>query len=311
MATGGGEAPTESYGYGSHPAVITQMEMESRLKNRDFDAGGLKSVVMIQCVDSREEPRNYCSRVCCPTSLKHALELKRRNSDLPVTIIYRDMMSPGFSESYFTEARRAGVTFIQYEPGKKPTVDLPQDPESPAYVKVTDPLLDCLLEIRADLIVLATGIVPALSADLTDFYGVDRDRDGFFKEADSKWRPVDALKEGVFACGISLAPMSIADAIASAGASAQRALRILSHERLPSGKVTAAVRHSLCSRCECCIAACPYGARSLDSNTDRVLVNPAMCQGCGDCAVVCPNSASVVRGFTDRQVMGMIDAALN
>ncbi|MGE5255276.1 MAG: 4Fe-4S binding protein, partial [Hyphomicrobiales bacterium] len=140
--------------------------------------------------------------------------------------------------------------------------------------------------------------------------GAETDADGFFAEAESKWRPVDGLKEGVFACGLAVSPRSIPESIATAGAAAQRCLRILSRERLLGAKVVAAIRHSLCSLCERCIAACPYHARSLGPDMDQVLVNAAMCQGCGDCATVCPNSAAVLQGFSDPQMLDVIDAAL-
>lgn len=310
LATGGGEAATGSYGYGDHPAVITQKELELRLGKEEFDTG-VRSVVMIQCVDSREEPRNYCSRVCCPTSLKHALKLKEIDPDIAVYILYRDMMTPGFLESYFTEAREKGIFFIQYDPEKKPDPIMPETPQEPLYVAIVDPMLGRLLHIRADLLVLATGIVPQLDSGLADLFEARIDRDGFFQEADAKWRPVDALKEGVFACGITLSPRSIPEAVVSAQAAAQRSLKLLSRKRLPAGKTVSLVRHSICSRCERCIDTCPYGARSLDVNEDKILVNPVMCQGCGDCAAVCPNSAALVQGFADRQVLDMIDAALS
>jgi heterodisulfide reductase subunit A len=310
LAVGGGEAIPDSYGFGQHAGVITQKGLETRLAGKDPALQELDSVVMIQCVESRQEPRNYCSRVCCPTSLKHALKLKEANPDLAVYIFYRDMMTPGFSESYFTKARQAGVIFIQYEPQTKPQVNLPQNGAEPLIVAAVDPLLGRPVEISADLLVLAPGIIPELSAQLAEIFGAKQDQDCFFQEADPKWRPVDALKEGVFACGITLAPRSIPDSIATAGAAAQRALRILSHERLPAGKIVATVRHSICSLCERCIETCPYGARSLDGNNDRIMVNPAMCQGCGDCASVCPNSAAVVQGFGDKKVMEMLASAL-
>jgi len=310
LATGGHEAKTESYGYANSKAVISQKELETRLATDDFDPGHLVSVVMIQCVDSREEPRNYCSRVCCPTSLKHALKLKEKNPDIEVYILYRDIMTPGFIESYFTEARKAGVIFIQYDLENKPQVSVPEEPGRPITVTAVDPLLGRPLEISTDLLVLATGIVPEMPEKLAAAFGAKKDADGFFAEAESKWRPVDALKEGVFACGLALSPRSIPETIATAGAAAQRSLRILSHDSLPAGRIVATVRHSLCSRCERCIGSCPYNARMLDPNRDEVLVNPAMCQGCGECATICPNSASVLEGFRKAQMLDMIDAAL-
>jgi heterodisulfide reductase subunit A len=136
------------------------------------------------------------------------------------------------------------------------------------------------------------------------------DQDGFFQEAESKWRPVDALKEGVFDCGLTHSPRNIVETIATAEAAAERALRIISCEHLPAGKVLAQVHHSLCSLCERCIDACPYGARSIDFDHEEVRINPVMCQGCGACAAVCPNSASILEGFLEQQMFEMIDAAV-
>jgi heterodisulfide reductase subunit A len=310
LATGGKEAPAQAFGYGDSPAVITQKDLETRLKQGQLDAHQLSNVVMIQCVGSRQEPRNYCSRVCCPTSLKHALMLKQANPDLAVYILYRDMMTLGFAESYFTAARKAGVIFIQYQPNDPPQVSIPPEPDTAVWVTAKDPILSRMLEIKTDLLVLATGIVPSLPKDLADAFGVKVDQDGFFQEAESKWRPVDALKEGVFGCGIALSPRSVPEAVATATAAAQRSLRILANDQVSAGKVVSSVRHSLCSLCEQCVDVCPYNARRLDSDLDKILVNAAMCQGCGECTTACPNSASVLKGFTDFQMLDMIDAAM-
>jgi len=310
LATGGREAATESYNYGRSAAIITQQEMEERLAKDAFADRPPDSVVMIQCVDSRQEPRNYCSRVCCPTALKHALRIKEQYPDTAVYILYRDIMTPGFTESYYTAARNAGVLFIRYDPSAPPRVAVADTDAGPLTIATVDPLLGRPLEIEADLLILATGVVPTLPAALSKAFGADTDVDGFFKEAESKWRPVDGLKEGVFACGLTLAPGAIPETVTSAGAAAQRALRILAHDRLPSGRVVATVRHALCSLCERCVEACPYTARTIDPDREQVAVNPAMCQGCGECAATCPNGAAVVHGFAGQQVFSVIAAAL-
>jgi len=307
LATGGVEACTRSHAYGAGPAILTQSELERRMADGSLEAGGLGTVVMIQCVDSRREPRNYCSRVCCAAALKHALALKEKNPQAEVFILHRDVMAYGFSEAAFTRARNAGVIFIPYHPDRPPQVE---PAGTAATVTVVEPILGRTLSIEAQLVVLATGIVPRLSPELAEAYGAHLDRDGFFQEADSKWRPVDGLKEGVFACGLALGPRTITESVATAEAAAQRALRLLSRERLTAGKVTAGVRHSLCSLCEQCIAACPYGARSLDVDLEEVRVNPAMCQGCGACAAVCPNDASFLEGYAAQQMLATIDAAI-
>jgi heterodisulfide reductase subunit A len=307
LATGGTEAATSSYGYGTSPAILTQKELEQKLSSHTLDPVQLGSVVMIQCVDSREEPRNYCSRLCCAGALKHALHLKAENPELRIYILYRDMMSYGFYETYYTQARKANVMFIQYHVDEKPQVEAGQ---KGVKIMTRDPLIGRTIQIEADLLVLATGVVPTLSPDLFEAYGTTVDADGFFQEAESKWRPVDSLKEGVFACGLAHSPRNIAETIATAEATAQRALRILSRERLPAGKVVAKVRHSICSLCECCIDECPYKARTIDYENEKVLVNPAMCQGCGSCAAICPSGASVLEGFLERQMLEVIDAAI-
>jgi heterodisulfide reductase subunit A len=307
LATGGTEAVTSAYGYGTHPSIVTQQELEQGLATDKIDPEQLGSVVMIQCVDCREEPRNYCSRVCCANSLKQTLHLKKKHPALAVYILYRDMMAYGFSETYYTRAREAGAIFIQYQVDRKPRV---HSDRQNLEVAVFEPILGRSLQIQTDLVVLATGVSPVLPLDLAQTFGATLDRDGFFQEAESKWRPVDALKEGVFACGLAHSPRNIPESIATAEAAAARALRILSRDRLRSGKVVATVRHSLCSLCERCIDACPYGARELDFDNQKVLVNPVMCQGCGACAAVCPNSASVLEGFQKQQIFEVIDAAI-
>jgi len=271
------------------------------------DPANLKAVAMIQCVDSREEPRNYCSRICCSSALKNALHLKEQNPETDVYIFYRDIMAYGYLETYYTQARKAGVIFVQYPVGEKPHVEVK---DGRPMISATDPILDREIAVTPDLLVLSTGIVPGDGKRLADLYGLEVNPDGFFQEADSKWRPVDFIKEGIFMAGIAHSPRSITESIATAEAAAQRALRILSSDRLVSGGIVAQVRHSLCSLCERCIATCPYGARRQDDEEEKIVVDELMCQGCGSCAAICPNSASVVRGYSDQQVFEVIDAAL-
>ena len=314
LATGGKEASTSSYNYNRSDIIITQKELAQGLNNNSIDTGKIDSVVMIQCVDSREEPGNYCSRVCCSSALKHALELKEKNPETAVYIFYRDMMSYGFMETYYTKARKAGIIFIRYDIDNKPDVAVPGDPGTDGkiiQVNGYDPISGQKIQIEADLVVLSTGIVPTLDKDLAEYFGASVDQDGFFMEAETKWRPVDSIKEGVFACGLTHSPRSIEESVATAEAAAQKSLRILTQEYLASGKIVATVRHSLCSLCERCIDVCPYGARHLDHDLEKIIINPVMCQGCGSCAAVCPNSASIVEGFLEEQMFEIIDAALS
>ena len=181
-------------------------------------------------------------------------------------------MSFGFTEIYYKEARETGIIFIQYDLEKKPDVSLVDDR---VVVKIHEPVIDHDIEISPDLLVLATGLSPINEDSPAPKYGAALDQYSFFKEADSKWRPVDSIKEGVFACGTALGPRDVEESIASAEAAAMRALRIITRKTLASASVTAGVKTSLCSLCERCIEVCPYGARSLNEETMRIDVNPA------------------------------------
>ncbi len=308
LATGGYEAKTKEYGHGQSEAVLTQHELEEKLHSGGINPAELGSVAMIQCVGSREPGREYCSRVCCASALKNAFYLREKNPGVDIYILYRDMMAYGFLESYYTRARSEGIIFIRYEPEKKPQVKVE---DGRVLLSTYDPVLERDVLIKPDLLVLGTGIVPGDQATrLAEIFGVQVNEDGFFREAEYKWRPVDMMKYGVFTCGIAHSPRSVPETVAMAQAAAQRALGVLMRGSLRRSAVTARVRYSLCSLCEKCIAACPYGARYRNEEEDRIEVNELLCQGCGSCAAVCPNSASVLCGFSDRQVMSMLDAAL-
>jgi heterodisulfide reductase subunit A len=121
---------------------------------------------------------------------------------------------------------------------------------------------------------------------------------------------LESLADGVFACGLALGPRDIAGSVLTARAAAQRGLRILARDRLSAAAVTATVRRALCTLCESCIPACPYGARRLSASGDAICIHPALCQGCGACATACPNGAAMLSGMSRRQMLAAVDAVL-
>ncbi len=307
IATGGEAFEPNEYCYNESERVVTQAELEQQLVSGKLDAKELGSVVMIQCVGSRDEERPYCSRVCCSQALKNSLSLKERNPEIDIIVLYRDVMSYGFKEEYYSQAREKGVLFINYDLDRKPEVAIE---EERLIVQTIEPTTGGVLKIAPDLLVLSTGIVPNDNNVLAQMLNLEMTEDGFFKEAEVKFRPVDFVTNGIFLCGLAHSPRGITETIAQAQAAAQRAASILSRERLESGRVVSEVNERRCSGCELCVSACPYNARFKDTDKGVVVVIEALCQGCGACVAICPSGAAKLRGFTDKQVFSVMDAVI-
>jgi len=309
LATGGHEASTDEYSFGRSDKIVTQSTLEKSLAQGDLDPKALKNVVMIQCVGSREKgKREYCSKICCAASLKNAKKIHESNPESRIYVLYRDMMTYGFLEQYYTKARADGVMFVNYDLDKKPIVEPAEDRP---LVKFDDPVLGMALEVKADLVVLATGIQPDESnRSLAEAFKVPLNADGFFEEIDSKWRPVEFNRPGVFVAGIAHSPQPINEALVQAEAAAQKAFGFLARNEIETARVVSKVHDALCARCQVCIDVCPFEARSLDPLENRIVVDPAACQACGLCAAACRNGAAEVLGFSDRQNLAVIDAKL-
>ncbi len=303
VATGADDLKTTEYLYGQNEKVITQEELEKRIAAGQLE--DVKSVAMIQCVGSRDEKRPYCNRFCCSQALMNALLIKELKPEAQVVVFYRDLMSYGFVERYYTRAREKGVLFVRYDPDTKPEVT---GDNGKLKVTAKEPAVGGKIMMEPDLLVLSTPVVPRDEGQLARLLGVDFDEDGFFREAEVKFRPVDFLKDGVFLCGLAHSPRSLGESIMQAQAAGQRASSILSRDKLVSGRTVSEVKQRWCAGCEMCIAVCPYGARVKDEKEGVVVVLEALCQGCGACVVSCPSGAAGLRGFSDKQVLSMMDA---
>ena len=310
IASGGEPFRTGEYLYGKSPRVFSLLELEDGVARKDPLILGARNIVLMQCVGSRDSERPYCSRTCCSKSVKIALELRKASPEANIFILYRDIRTYGFLEQYYLEAREKGVHFLQYDPERKPSVEpVTRDGEERVRVSVTDLILNEELSVDADVLGLATAIVPSPgAAELAGLFKVPLNEDGFFMESHIKLRPVDFPSEGVFVCGLAHSPKLIGESIIQAKAAASRAAVILSRESIEAGGTVSSIERSRCRGCGLCVELCPYGAIDLVEDGSIAAVNEALCKGCGVCASSCRSGAAGIRGFTDNEIFSMIRA---
>ncbi|MFO7637841.1 MAG: FAD-dependent oxidoreductase [bacterium] len=308
VATGAEEYRPTEFGCGERSGVMTQTGLERLVVDSPEKLAGLKDVVMIQCVGSREDAHPWCSRICCTEAVKNALRLKQLDPMRNVYILYRDMRTYGFKEGLYHAAREAGVVFIRFDEQHLPEVT---ERDGGLHVAVRDPVLGVRLGIDADALVLSAGVVPAQDNEkIARLLKVPMNQDGFFLEAHVKLRPVDFTTRGVFMAGMSHSPRRIPETIAMAYAAAARACSVISHKELATEAVVAKVNERWCVGCGVCEEVCQYEAVKVNPETGKSAVMPVLCQGCGACAMACPSSAIELGGFRARQMISMVDAAL-
>ncbi len=294
--------------YGRDSRVLTQRQLEKLIHLRDESLKDARSFVMIQCVGSRDEEHPYCSRVCCGHAVKNALRLKERNPKTNVYVLYRDVRTYGFYETYYHEARGKGVVFIRYDLNNKPSVT----PRAGGLeVSLFDPALGSRLNLLADRVVLSAGIEPHDNRELAKLFDVELNPDGFFQEANPKAAPLDSVDRGKFFCGLCHSPNHMEDAISQGNAVAARAGALLSKEAIEETAHLAYVNKRLCCGCGLCVAVCPYGARVLNEEEGKSEVIGALCQGCGSCVIACRNTACQQQNFEKELNLAVLDAALD
>ena len=308
IATGATGLKPSEYLYGEDPRVMTSLELDRRFIDKDASLEKINSAVFIQCVGSREPDRPYCSRVCCTHSIDNALVLKKINPDMKIFILYRDIRTYGEREYKYQEAREAGIIFIRYALANKPDVTLNH---GKIFITILDHVLGKPIEIEADLLTLATAIVPNKDERLANFFKVPLNEDGFFVERHAKLGPSEFATDGVFLCGLAHYPKPIDEAIAQGQAAASRAVTLLAKETIHTSGNVAIVSQMVCSSCGVCVSICPYSAPFFATQgrfEGKAEINPVLCKGCGLCVASCRSGAIHLKGFDTNQIFAQIFA---
>ncbi|RKO66055.1 CoB--CoM heterodisulfide reductase iron-sulfur subunit A family protein [Desulfofundulus salinus] len=307
------------YGYGLE-GVITLAAFQELLDSSDgrlvYNGREIKDVVYIYCVGSRqgadmENANRYCSRYCCNATIHAANLAFEKNPKIHQFHLFRDIRTYGKFELLYQEALKRGAAFLKFDENEPPRVE--QGGNGKLKVTVKDLLtFGEEFEIRADLVVLATGMVPKKNGKLVDTLKLPVGRDGFFNEIHPKLRPVETVVDGVFICGACQGPKNSSESVASALAAVTQSASILKKGYVELDPLIANVDPQLCTWCGVCAQACPYSAIEQEQYQGREVarVNEAVCKGCGGCVPTCSRDALNLRGYTDAQIKSMIDGLI-
>ncbi len=248
------------------PQVVTTVALERLLSPQGPTGGRVlppgaaaepREIAFVLCVGSREEEGNrYCSRICCPTALNQALELKALLPQARIRIYYRDMRTIKKDwEALYTRAREAGIGFMRgrvrdIRPGEAGGVVIEADQELGQWVS----------RDRVDLAVLAVGMTPGDGAALREVLKLPVGPDGFFLEAHPKLRPLETVLDGIFLAGACQGPKDLAESITQGSGAAAKILALMAHDTITLDGLICEVDPDKCIGCESCYQECPFQA---------------------------------------------------
>lgn len=276
----------------------------------------VKNIVYVYCVGSRqssdvENANRYCSRYCCNASVHASITVLKNNPQLHQYHLFRDVRTYGKFEPLLTEALRKGSTFLKFDESEPPVIEMGQ--EDNVIVSVKDLLtFGEEINIKADLVVLASGMVPKKNQKLVDILKLPLGTDRFFNEIHPKLRPVETVVDGVYICGTCQGPKNSTESVASALAAVTQSAALLKKGYVELEPLIAVVDKEACTWCGECENTCPYSAISKEDYQGKSVatIHEALCKGCGGCVPICPKNAIDLRGYTDEQIRSTIDGFL-
>lgn len=322
------------YGYGKYKDVIDGLQFE-RLASasgptmgeirRPSDGQIPKKIVFVACAGSRDPAKGieYCSKICCMYTAKHAMLYKHKVHDGTPYVFYMDIRAGG--KMYEEFVRRAIVEDeTRYIRGRVSTI---YEKNGKLIVKGADTLMGGQpIEIEADMVVLATAGVASKGAEaLAQTVHVSYDSYKFFSEAHPKLKPVETNTGGIFLAGACQAPKDIPESVAAASGAAVKVAVLFSKSELTREPLIAVVNrqappvYSSCVGCFLCQSVCPYQAierEEIKNRNGQVIktlarVNEGLCQGCGTCVALCRTKAIDIYGYSNQQVYTEVMALLN
>ena len=225
LATGFSLFPAEKkeeYGYGIYDHVITNKDLEHWFNtgNDDRVPEEPKAIGFVHCVGSRDikAGNTQCSKVCCITAIKQAIELKEKFPKAEIYCFYMDLRLFGrkYEDFYIRAQRDMGIHFIR---GRVSEVS--ETIDGRVFVKAEDTLSGKPLRVSLDLLVLMAGIVCNRENDgLAQEAQVALDEDGFFRSRDNVSGISESDRPGMFFAGTCTGPKTIPETLAEARSAA-------------------------------------------------------------------------------------------
>lgn len=210
----------EEYGYGIYDHVVTNADLEHWMnKHRDQRIpNNPKAIGFVHCVGSRDlkSGNNYCSKVCCTTAIKQAIEMKERFPDAEIYCFYMDLRLFGkkYEDFYINAQQDFGVHFVR---GRVSEVS--ETINGTLSVKAEDTLLGSPLKLHLDLLVLMAGMTcNPRTQQLANMAHLAIDSDGFLKSHDNISHILDSGTQGIFYAGACTGPKTAPESIAEAQA---------------------------------------------------------------------------------------------
>ena len=329
------------FSYGKSPNVVTQLELEAMAKAagdgpiKRADGKTVENVVFVQCAGQRSEKEghlSWCSGHCCGTSIKQAMYFKDANPEVETTILFDDLRTPGAGgENFYRSAQDKMVTFRK---GKVSTVDANG---SDLKVNFKDMILDQDDAINADLVVLATGMVPNSGVNIETMN--DKDENGEVKIPvesilNLKYRqgpdvpqlvngftdshficfPYETRRTGIYTAGPVRRPMDAGQAQTDAMGAVMKAIQAIENSAIGraahprSGDLSfPSFRKEGCTQCKRCTVECPFGAINEDEK-GYPQYNEARCRRCGTCMGACPVQVISFKNYSIETVGAQLKA---
>jgi quinone-modifying oxidoreductase subunit QmoB len=305
-------------GFGCLPDVISSVMLEEQVRHgklvRPSDGLPPRSVLFIQCAGSRDENHlPYCSAFCCQVSLKQALYVRRLQPAANVYILHRDIRTPAQYEEFYKRVQEEDqVFFLRGEVSR-----VSAGPDGNLVVEAHDTQLGPAINLEADLVVLAVGMVPvgidALKLRYRQGPDVPTAHHGFADSNFVCW-PYETQRTGIFSAGCVREPMIVADCIQDAEGAAMRAIQAITlleqgaalHPRVGDLSYPSFFLQR-CTQCKRCTEECPFGAINEDAKGTPE-INPNRCRRCGVCMGACPERLISFKNYSIDQISSMIKA---